>query len=56
MMALTVGKIAASTARTIPIFSFSAVIFYRIKTNAGPPFIRESKQLAQAPGKAPSLL
>jgi hypothetical protein len=35
MTAFAVGASAASTARTIPIFSFIAVIFYRIKTNAG---------------------
>jgi hypothetical protein len=35
MTAFTMGAIAASIARSIPIFHFIPVILYRIKTNAG---------------------
>src|SRR5207253_3171000 len=37
MTAFAMGAMVASTARSIPIFNFIALILYRIKTNAGRP-------------------
>jgi hypothetical protein len=50
MTAFAMGAIAASTARSIPIFRFIPVILYWIKTNTGR-LLFGVKQVAQVPGK-----